>query len=108
MEQHELPGEIQSLLYEYRHAMSGYEPKASFMPELWARIDARRNPARDFGRLARGFVTAAAALTLALSVALWMPTGVSQLPSSTYIDVLVDSQPEQPVDAGEIALADTQ
>lgn len=107
MEQHQLPGELQSLLHKYARATDGYEPTASFMPELWARIDARRNPARDFGRLARGFVTAAAAMTLALSIALWMPTGVSQLPSSTYIDVLVDSQPE-PVEAGEIAMADTQ
>jgi hypothetical protein len=107
MEHEQLPGEIQSMLYEYRRAMDGYEPKASFMPELWARIDARRNPVRDFGRLARGFVTAAAALTLALSVALWMPSGVSQLPSSTYIDILVESQPEA-VEAGELAMADFQ
>jgi hypothetical protein len=75
----------------YRDALPDREPSAGFMPELWRRIEQRRKPAFAFGRFARGFVTAALALCVAITAVTWHSSGNSVY-TATYVDVLDDDR----------------
>jgi hypothetical protein len=90
MEDDRWPGELTALFCAYRQ--TAVEPEASrdFMPGLWARIDQRQKVTYSFRRLASGFVTAAAALCLLMSVALWSPTQQQSVSAETYVEVLAD------------------
>ena len=68
------------------------------MPNLWAKIEARRTFIFPFWRMAAGFVTAALALSLALGVYASIPHANPNSPQ-TYLDALAESQP---LDAPEI------
>ena len=78
----------------YREAVPDREPGSNFMPELWARIEARqRTTAMAFGLLAKRFVTAAFALCIVFSVLLVVPMqSHSQRSSLTYVEVLDQAQ----------------
>ena len=92
MTEEPLPRELQALLQTYREALPDVEPGRDFMPGLWGRIEGRRRITHRFGRLARRFVTAAAAMCLILSGLHWAPVGHStNLPGTTYVDVLADT-----------------
>jgi hypothetical protein len=86
----ELPDEIRTLLSQYREAVPDLEPRANFMPELWQSIESRRRLTLNLGRIAKGFVTAAAALCLLMSVLFVVPpkSPISPISSVTYLDVL--------------------
>ena len=85
---------LDALLRAYAEACPAPEPSANFMPQLWQRIEARQRYSFFFGRIARGFVTAAVAVTLAMAVYLSMPrTRTSAFYSGTYIDALAASHP---------------
>ncbi len=61
------------------------------MPALWRAIDSRRSFSLAFGRWARGFVTAAAALAMVMAILVAMPPRqISPVYMATYIDVLDD------------------
>jgi hypothetical protein len=81
---------LDSLLRAYRAACPDREPSANFMPGLWRRIEARQSNTFSFERMVRGFVTAAAAVTIAIGVYVSLPratpaTGVS------YLEALADA-----------------
>jgi hypothetical protein len=57
------------------------------MPQLWERIEARQSYSFFLGRLASGFVTAAAALTLAMAAWLYLPR-YNAFYSETYVEAL--------------------
>jgi len=81
---------LDSLLRAYRAACPDREPSANFMPGLWRRIEARQSNIFSFERMVRGFVTAAAAVTIAIGVYVSLPratpaTGVS------YLEALADA-----------------
>jgi hypothetical protein len=86
----ELPDEIRSLLSQYRGALPDLEPRPNFMPELWQNIEARRRSGLNLGRLAKGFVTAAAALCLLMSALFVAPqkSPATSMSSVNYLDVL--------------------
>jgi hypothetical protein len=79
--------ELEALFASYRNAIEVPEATPDFMPGLWNRIEQRRSVTYSFRRLASGFVTAAAALCLMMTLAMWSP---SQIGASTYVDVLAD------------------
>jgi hypothetical protein len=81
---------LDSLFGAYRDACVAPEPSANFMPQLWQRIESRQTFSSFFGRVARGFVTAAVAATLAMAVYLAVPHG-SAWYASTYVEVLAAS-----------------
>jgi hypothetical protein len=81
---------LNALFRAYGDACVAPEPSANFMPQLWQRIESRQTFSFFFGRVARGFVTAAVAATLAMSVYLTIP-GASGSYSSTYVEVLAAS-----------------
>ena len=80
---------LDSMFRAYRDSCEVPEPSANFMPEIWRRIEARQNVSLMFRRLATGFVTGAAALSMAMAFFLITP---AEQPSSfynnTYVEVL--------------------
>jgi hypothetical protein len=81
--------QLDALLQAYRTAIPDPEASPAFMPGLWERIDARRKFSL---RIARAFVTAAAALSLLLGAFLASPSLRNSLVySATYLDILDDS-----------------
>jgi hypothetical protein len=69
------------------------EPSANFMPTLWQKIESRQTFTFSFRRMANAFAAAAVALTVALSVYMYVPHASQAVPSQTYLDVLADAQP---------------
>jgi len=80
---------LDGLLRAYRVACEPREVSVNFMPELWQKIEKVQSARFSFQRIARGFVTAAAALSLVLaSVALLPSYHVSPVYSTTYVEAL--------------------
>ena len=87
---------LDRLFTEYRNACPDPEPGANFMPALWKRIEARRNPALQWVTLSRRALVGALALCLALGVVLGTALTSSQFYQSTYIEALDDNEvPEE-------------
>jgi hypothetical protein len=82
---------LDALFRAYRDACPTPETSANFMPQLWQRIESRQRFSFSFRRVARGFVTAAVAATLAMTTYLFMPHHTSALSSGNYVDVLAAS-----------------
>jgi hypothetical protein len=76
----------------FRAYYSACEPdpvSANFMPELWQKIERAQSATFSFQRISKGFVTAAAALSLALAVVGFLPTHLtSPQYNATYVDAL--------------------
>ncbi len=81
---------LNALFRAYGDACVPPEPSANFMPQLWQRIESRQTFSFFFRRVARGFVTAAVAATLAMAVYLTIPRASSTY-TSTYVEVLAAS-----------------
>jgi hypothetical protein len=80
---------LDSLLQAYYSACEPGPVSPNFMPELWQKIERTQSATFSFQRIAKGFVTAAAALSLALGVVCFFPTRLSSPPySATYVDAL--------------------
>lgn len=90
MEKERKPMELEDLFASYRRAVPEVDASANFMPGLWAKVEQRQRVTYSIGRLASGFVTAAAAICLILSAVLSSPSQVPTLYSSTYVDILAD------------------
>jgi hypothetical protein len=98
---------IDTLFRAYRDACVVPEPGANFMPELWQKIEARQTFSFFFGRVARGFVTAAIAATLAMAIYLVAPHNTSAVYTTTYIDVLDANHNTDSTDAYETVRYET-
>ena len=79
---------LDALFGAYRAACPDPEPGVNFMPQLWERIEGRRNFSFAFRRMARGLVTAAVAAALAMAVYLYYPQTNSAFYSETYVEAL--------------------
>lgn len=82
---------LDALFRAYAEACGSPEPGPNFMPQLWQRIEARQTFSFSFGRVARGFVTAAVAVTLAMALFLAAPRRAPAFYTTTYVDVLAAS-----------------
>lgn len=93
---------LDRLFRDYREASLDPEPSVNFTPRLWQKIEKAQNVTLMFRRISRGFVTAAAALSLVLAAVLTIPS--SQLaPWSTYVETLAD---HHTVDYADLDAAD--
>src|SRR5215472_4372140 len=92
---------LNALFRAYGGACVPPEPSANFMPQLWQRIESRQTFSFFFRRVARGFVTAAVAATLAMAVYLTVPRASSY--ASTYVEVLAASHNTENPDLLETA-----
>lgn len=90
MNEDRFPPQLERLFASYRDTFSEVDASRNFMPGLWTKIEQRQKTTYSFRRLASGFVTAAAAICLVISVVLWNPAQLSPFYNSTYVDVLVD------------------
>lgn len=93
--------QLDALFRAYREACPDPEASANFMPTLWARIESRQRFQFSFSRMVSGFVTAAAALTLALGLYMSMPHSTQTLSSQSYLEALADANANS-VDTPEI------
>ena len=86
----ELEARLDELLTAYRGAFDEPEPKADFMPRLWARIEARRESQVVFAwrRWAQAFVGLAAVASLFMVLLQVMPGVPVQAAHGGYIDQL--------------------
>jgi hypothetical protein len=91
MEHDRMSRQLDELLASYRSAVIVPDASPEFMPGLWTKIEQKQRVTYSFRRMASGFVTAAAALCLAMSVAMWTPPEQLQIPAGTYVDVLADA-----------------
>jgi len=89
MEREDRSAEFDAWLLAYREACPEPEPGVNFMPELWAKIEARQVSTTLFGRMAKALVTAALAATAILG---FMVATTSHQPDAafngTYIEAL--------------------
>ncbi|MEO6760319.1 MAG: hypothetical protein ABIO24_12750, partial [Saprospiraceae bacterium] len=86
---------LDQLFAEYRNACPDPEPGANFMPTLWQRIEARRNPMLQWVTMSRRALVGALALCMVLGVVLGTALSSSQFYQSTYIEALdADEAPE--------------
>jgi hypothetical protein len=81
---------LDSLFLAYRDAAPDFDGGPNFMPELWARIEAREVSTNLFGRMARALVTAAvgASVILGLMVFSLSHSGNDGPLNGTYIEAL--------------------
>jgi len=88
---------LEALWAEYREACPDPEPSPEFMPELWQRIEARRQAALSllFRRWVEVCVVAALALSLVLTTLLIPRTQRLPVYQSTYLDVLAEADASQ-------------
>jgi len=95
---------LDSLWRAYREACADREPGANFMPELWRRIEARRSFTFTFQRMVRGFVTVAAAVTIAFGVYVSLPR-VKPPAETSYLEALADANAlDTPENVGPVRL----
>jgi len=85
----EFDGRLDDLFHAYRDACPDPEPSVNFMPEMWAKIEAREASSTVFNRVAKALVTAAlgASVIMALLSASYnQPAGSAY--EGTYIQAL--------------------
>jgi len=92
-EKNPLDFELNSFWSAYRKACPGPDPSAGFMPEIWSRIDRRRDSSAPFiRRLTQTFAALAATASLALLLlSISLPHNTSLL-SGSYVEALAQSQ----------------
>jgi hypothetical protein len=96
---------LDALFRAYRDACPVPDPSANFMPNIWARIEARQNVTFSLRRMASAFVTAALALSIAMSVYLALPRSNPNYYSQTYIEALAEANPiDAPDNVGPVKL----
>jgi len=80
---------LDSLFQAYRAACEPREVSPNFMPELWQKIDRVQSATFSFRRIARGFVSAAAAMALVLATLVIAPSWqASPVYKATYVETL--------------------
>ncbi len=82
---------LDELFRSYKAACPDPEAGANFMPTMWQRIEARRNPVLQWVTMSRRALAGAMALCALLLVGMATAFTSSQFYQSTYIEVLDDS-----------------
>ena len=81
---------LDGLLLAYRDALPDPEPSVSFMPGMWARIEAREVSPKWFGRIARALTLTAVAASLVLAMLVSSDSAPSVFFKGNFIDALSD------------------
>ena len=97
---------LDALFRAYHLACEPREVSANFMPELWQRIERVQSAIFSFRRIAKGFVTASAAITLVLAAILFVPSQQdSPVYNATYVEAL-DAHAAAVADSVDVSLPD--
>jgi hypothetical protein len=81
-------GPLDELFRAYRAACPAPEPSANFMPNIWARIEAREVSTNWFGRVAKTLVTAALAASVILGMMISSANQANTFFDSNFVDAL--------------------
>jgi hypothetical protein len=93
---------LDALFAAYYSACEPREVSANFMPELWGKIERVQSTTFSFRRIARGFVTAAAALSLGMATLAVLPSHqFSPVYSVTYVEALAAHNDALTADASD-------
>lgn len=84
---------LDALFAQYKSAIPDPDASASFMPQLWRRIEARQNTLFRIKRLTQFFVAAAAAICLLFATMLAVPRTMET--NGSYVDVLAAAYPTE-------------
>ncbi|MBM3811461.1 MAG: hypothetical protein FJW20_07470 [Acidimicrobiia bacterium] len=100
--------ELNRLFALYRRLSADPEPSAAFMPRLWEKIEARRNFAWRIQLYARGLVSVAAAVCLAVMVFQFtvQGNGSEAVYSQTYLDTLRSANSPEAMAFSELVFDD--
>ena len=85
-------------LFRAYAALPTPEPSANFMPGIWQKIEARQTFTWSLGKFANAFLTAAAALSLALGIFVFVPHSTTPQNAPSYLEALADANPIQAPD----------
>lgn len=102
----QLNEKLDELFAAYRDACQVPEAGANFMPEVWARIDAKRGLSLSLRRWAQAFAVLGAAACLLLGGLMISPWSRPGLDPHTYVEVLEEAQAPDHLMFQEIALRD--
>lgn len=84
--------QLDQLFLAYRQACPDPEATPNFMPELWARIEAREASTNWFGRVAKALVTAALAATVILGMMISSADKPNAFLNATFVDAVQADQ----------------
>ena len=84
-------------LFRAYAALPTPDASPNFMPGVWQKIEARQSFTWSLGKFANVFLTAAAALSLALGLFVFYPHANDQATPS-YLEALADANPVQAPD----------
>src|SRR5579871_2537936 len=87
--------ELNGLFRSYRVAVPDPEASPNFMPELWRRIESRRNIILRVKKLTQVFLAAAAAISIVFVTMLSLPAFSGTEVRGSYIEVLADAYPTE-------------
>jgi len=79
---------LDALFRAYHMACEPREVSVNFMPELWQKIEKVQSATFSFRRIARSFVTVAAALSMVLAIIGFVPRRNSPAYNVTYVEAL--------------------
>src|SRR5580700_8803247 len=79
---------LDELFRAYREACPNPEPGATFMPGIWAKIEAREVSTNWFGRVAKALVTAALAASVILGLMMSSTNRSNAFFNGTFVDAL--------------------
>jgi hypothetical protein len=85
----ELETRLDDLLSSYREACPDIDPGPNFMPEIWARIEAREVSTNWFGRMAKVLVTAALATSAVLALLMSSTSDSASFYNGTFVQALM-------------------
>ncbi len=81
-------GELDQLFHAWREICQDPEPSVNFMPEMWAKIEAREASTTVFSRFAKTLVTAALGASVLMGLLSWSYTRSAQSYEGSYIQAL--------------------
>jgi hypothetical protein len=87
--------ELEQLFDQYKRLVPDPDPSASFMPELWRKIETRQSLVRRIRRLTQVFVAAAAAICVVFALFLTVPSSDTSVLNGNYVDLLADAHPAE-------------
>ena len=98
--------ELNGLFRSYRAAVPDPEASANFMPELWRRIESRRNILLRVKKLTQVFLAGAAAISIVFVTMFSVPAFTGSEDHETYVEVLADAYPTEGLASYGIVIRD--
>lgn len=80
---------LDELFVSYREACEAPEASVAFMPQIWARIEAREASRNWFGSMAKALVTAAVAASVILGLLVSSMSQSTAFYNGTFVEALV-------------------